>query len=233
VLDVSKLRPQRGRPDGSGRKPVDLRGRQFGRLTAIRLLGLCPKSGAVIWMCRCSCHDKTEKPVRALVLLRGGAQSCGCLQREGAAERRFRHGHAGPSGGRESAEYRTWASMWARCTNPNNVGYKDYGGRGIEVCARWKDFAAFLSDMGHKPRGPTLDREDPNGNYKPGNCRWASRSQQARNTRKARLLTLGGRTQHLHDWAKELSIPPDRIYARLRLGWSDEDALTQKTWRRQ
>ncbi len=73
--------------------------------------------------------------------------------------------------------------MWDRCTQPTTNGYKDYGGRGISVCERWEFFESFLADMGARPDGKTLDRADVNGNYEPGNCRWATRSEQERNKR--------------------------------------------------
>lgn len=80
-----------------------------------------------------------------------------------------------------TATYRAWGSMIQRCTNPNATNYDNYGGRGIKVCKRWRSFPAFLADMGQCPEGKTLDRRDNDGSYQPGNCRWATRSQQNKN----------------------------------------------------
>ena len=99
------------------------------------------------------------------------------------------HGHAGHYN--VSGTYHTWIGMKTRCSNKNHIAYKNYGGRGIKVCDRWKnDFTAFLQDMGERPEGLTLDRENNDGNYEPGNCKWANSKQQGRNTRRAKLTPL-------------------------------------------
>jgi hypothetical protein len=93
------------------------------------------------------------------------------------------HGHR-PASGR-SPTYASWHAMITRCANPNTSGWEYYGGRGITVCDRWRDFANFLADMGPRPEGLSIDRVNVNGNYEPGNCRWATASEQVANRRKA------------------------------------------------
>ena len=119
-----------------------------------------------------------------------------------------RHGHS--YRGKRSATYTSWQSMHQRCTNPKLAGYKDYGGRGIKVCERWRTFELFLEDMGERPKNKTLDRyPDGNGNYEPGNCRWASRAQQASNRRRPEGSTLThscGLIMTVAEWAKEWEV---------------------------
>ena len=102
-------------------------------------------------------------------------------KRPDLARRNFKHGLAT----RNSPHplYDSWAAMIARCSNPNNHDYQHYGGRGIRVCRRWRNFTNFLSDMGERPKGLEIDRIDNDGNYCPSNCRWATRSQQMSNIR--------------------------------------------------
>jgi len=136
--------------------------------------------------------------------------------------------HRGTSrvAGHERA-HRIWAQMLGRCRCSSNRSFPNYGGRGISVCERWTTFEHFLSDMGDPPLGTTLERIDNNGAYAPTNCRWASRTEQARNTRSNRLLTHNGRTECLARWAEISGVPAKTIAARLdRYGWALERALT-------
>lgn len=103
---------------------------------------------------------------------------------------------------RRTKEYSIWASMKGRCQNPKDKNYHHYGARGIKVCERWQKFENFIADMGPRPEGMSLDRyPDNNGNYEPGNCRWATWAQQHRNTRRTHFITHLGRTLCLSDWA--------------------------------
>ncbi len=201
-------------------------GTRFGRLT---VLGEAERhhspSGDTKRQFRCKC-DCGGYAVVALNRLRSGATaSCGCLQKARAAESQRTHGMSHVPG------YHVWCKMLARCLNPNTADYERYGERGIGVCDRWQtSFAAFLSDMGPRPSlSHSIDRKDNDGNYEPGNCRWATRTEQNRNKRTNRLLTFNGQTKCIAEWAEEVGIHHDTLRARLNLGWSVERALTTST----
>ncbi len=135
------------------------------------------------------------------------------------------HGHT--SGGKPSPTYKSWMAMMARCTNPASTNYALYGARGISVCQRWLTFENFLADVGERPAGMTIDRINADGNYEPGNVRWATAQMQTRNRRGNLLLTFDGRTQPLFAWAEERGLTRDVLRKRLRLGWSIQRALTE------
>ena len=141
----------------------------------------------------------------------------------------LKHGHA--AGHHQSRTYQAWVNMRARCNNPKAAKYKYYGGRGISVDERWFYFQAFLADMGECPPGLMIERMDNNGNYAPGNCRWATREDQCANTRKQRLLTYDGKTMSIAAWARHLGVPVNVLYQRIiNLKWPINEALsTPKT----
>lgn len=135
-----------------------------------------------------------------------------------------RHGHNPRSG--DSPTYHSWACMIQRCTNPKRDAYPLYGGRGITVCARWREsFDAFLADMGPRPAGTSIDRIDSSGDYEPGNCRWSTPTEQAGNTSRNRLYTMDGRTMCLAQWAKGAPVAYRTIVDRMNDGWALADAI--------
>jgi hypothetical protein len=172
--------------EGGGRYRRDLSGQRFGRLVALVPAYRKPVRGWY-WHCRCDCGS--EKIIHGPNLTNGDTRSCGCLKKE--AQKRPRPGHGRRHGhsprGTRTPTYESWAAMIKRCTNPKIKYFKYYGGRGIRVCERWRSFENFLADMGERPEGTTIDRyPDKNGNYEPGNCRWATSKEQGRNKRKRR-----------------------------------------------
>lgn len=156
-------------------------GDRYGRLVVVSPAETVNKHRRFV--CACDCGSETT--VRSDHLRGGKIKSCGCLWRQqtpcanGPQNMNYRHGR------RSSPEYSSWAKMIQRCENPNTNRFQHYGGRGIRVCSRWREsFAAFIEDMGEKPsKKYSIDRIDVDGNYEPGNCRWALPSEQRMNRR--------------------------------------------------
>lgn len=204
-------------------KFVDLTGKKFGRLTVISRGEISP-SKKIMWNVRCDCG--TEKAVVGASMTRGLTTSCGCYSREVRRQTSRTHGMS------YTPEFKAWASMIARCVYPTATGYENYGGRGIKVCERWlASFENFYSDIGDRPSGShSLDRyPDPDGNYEPGNTRWATSVEQARNKRRTFHISIGGETKSLAEWCEALSLPYGTVNSRIRkLGWTHEEALGLK-----
>ena len=201
-----------------GEPSTDLTGRTFGELTVLEYIG------GRLWRCRCSCGVETNK--RGDRMLSGRTSRCGPTNH--------------PTGYRtHPAEYAIWNSMRQRCQNPKLDAFKHYGGRGIKVCPEWSEsFDAFLRDVGPRPAPHlTLDRIDNDGNYEPGNVRWATWETQAGNKRapgpgrRSRLLEHDGRVQTMSQWAREFDLDPGTVHHRLKAGWNLADALTTKAVR--
>ncbi|MFA7177604.1 MAG: hypothetical protein WC114_10175 [Smithellaceae bacterium] len=195
---------------------ASLAGQRFGRLEVLYYVGQRYAS----WLCLCDCGQHTA--VAGGALRKGKTRSCGCLQAERSAAASTVHGGYG------TTEYRRWDSMIQRCVNKNHKHYHNYGGRGIKVCERWRNsFAAFLEDLGPRPSANhSIDRIDNNGDYCPENCRWATKAEQVRNTRRNRLVAFRGETLCVADLARRHGLTPQALQGRLNAGWPVERAIT-------
>ena len=167
--------------------------------------------------CGYTWHSKNHKPYRC------ARYRCRSTGWEFGKKPPWRiHGHAGKI---KTGTYDTWLNMKQRCLNPKNPRWPQYGGKGIAIDTRWLDFATFLSDMGSRPAGRSLDRINPHGNYEPSNCRWATPKEQQRNMRNNRLVTFQGQTLSVVEWAEKLHLNKSTLAHRLSRGWPVQDAF--------
>ncbi len=182
-------------------KPLNLTGQVFYKLTVIDKAGK-DKRGNIRWNCICSCGKKTI--VLANNLRCGNSKSCGCFIKEISTT----HGMT------KTPEHRSWKSMKGRCLNKKNPSYDWYGAKGITICNSWLMFENFFSDMGHRPENTSLDRIDSYGNYEPNNCRWTTKTQQARNRipQKKSISGLNGVSKHKNSWYSRITVNKKQIY---------------------
>lgn len=207
------------------RKPLSdiLRGvTRFGRLTVIGEAPPLEWKGKEFRRALCFCDCGTERHVDPAKLRTGQTVSCGCYAAQRASQNNRTHGMS------RSSVYHIWSSMKARCDHPSTRNFADYGGRGISVCDRWRDsFEAFYEDMGPRPTPQhSIDRIDVNGNYEPGNCRWATRLEQGSNKRNNRLVEVRGQVMTLAEACRLSPLGRNSILARIEGGMSAEDALS-------
>lgn len=205
---------------------LDLRGQRFSRLVVVELAP--SKNGKRTWLCKCDCGNISM--VWTQNLRSGNVRSCGCLARETSAKgmRKMNTTH----GMCYTPTHRSWRNMLYRCTSPSDPSYARYGAIGITVCARWTEpdgqgFLNFLSDLGERPKGMTLDRIDNAKGYDPTNCRWATPTMQMNNRSTTRFIEFDGRRQSTGQWSAETGIPFGVLTLRIKAGWSPARALTE------
>ena len=230
VENIAKYRPQKGHVFGK-RKPSSV---ALARLDQLKneyigkKLGLWEildvirgNDGAAVFDCRCCCESQTRRVQAVQTILRGVSRSCGCRIGEVAVATHTVHGMS------KTAEFSIGQGMRSRCDNPDNPAYHNYGGRGISYCQRWAKFENFLEDMKVRPsRRHSLDRVNNEGNYEPGNCRWATKVQQCRNMRKTVMITYRDQTKSALDWDEFLGFTLGTVRnRRLVLGWSVERTI--------
>ena len=203
-------------------RPIDISGERFGKL---RVLDRADSAadGTLRWRCICDCGQ--ERTIHGTALRAGRHKSCGC------SSPRFKPGQGSSHGASRSNLYAIWRGMLTRCSpkcSPRSIGR--YYGRGIRVCSRWLTFENFRADMGERPSPEhSIDRIDGNGNYEPGNCRWATKAEQANNSSWNHVVHCRGKAQTVSQWAAEIGVKPNTLIYRLRRGISPDEAL-QKTY---
>jgi hypothetical protein len=197
----------------------DLTGQRFGRLVALQRVE--NKGRVTQWLWRCDCGR--EAVVAADKAKSGHTVSCGCAW----TEKCRKHGHGHDTNGRQTRTYKAWVNMRSRAQGVTDAYERNYASRGIVVCERWdRSFEAFLADMGECPPGMTLDRFPNNdGNYEPGNCRWATREQQMANTRRTRRVILDGQPTSLKDACRRVGVLYDTAIKRVWRGQTPQQAI--------
>jgi len=210
-----------------GLTAIDRTGQRIGKLVVVKRAANKVEGSVkrACWLCKCDCGNEiivSSHSLNKALKGDGGTRSCGCLTKE----KPIKHGLY------NSRIYRTWATMIQRCTNPNNTGYKSYGGRGITVCEEWLDFSNFYADMGERPKGKTLDRTNNSLGYSKENCRWATRKEQANNRRTNLFIIFNRAKKTLPQWANITGLTVSCLRRRIASGWSIEKTLTTPNTRK-
>lgn len=205
---------------------IDLTGQKFNMLMVIKRVE--NKGKLTAWLCKCDCGNETI--VVGTHLKNGHTKSCGCIRKHN-----YENGICHRTHGLSKADtYSHWHNIKTRCYNKNNSKYKNYGARGITMFSEWtnnfEQFHEYVINLpNYKKEGYTsLDRIDNNGNYEPGNVRWATHLMQANNKQKTRVITHKGKTLNLAQWCKLLGLSKNTIYERLNRGWSEIEAIKRK-----
>lgn len=206
---------------------INLASRRFGQLVVLKYVGRGDRNH--YWECKCDCGELSI--ANSKCLLSGMTTSCGCYRMQRMLKSTQTHGH---TANYRTPEYKTWQNMRSRCENPNAVGFHAYGGRGVRVCEEWRlgdgtksGFECFLADIGPRPTEKhSLDRINVDGNYEPGNCRWADNQQQQRNRRDNIWVEVDGRRMLISDAIEKLDIPRTSFYRLLDKGISLKEAIT-------
>lgn len=200
----------------------DITGRRFDRYLVVSYAGKL-KGRTHYWNCQCDCG--AQNAVTRGSLINGMSRSCGCLKPELSRVSATRHGHAGR--GRFSGTYQSWKSAIYRCHDPKSISYPRYGALGIQVCEAWRNsFEVFLADMGERPAGTSIERIKSDHGYEPGNCRWATSREQARNQKSNRFVVVGGVEMHITDALIATGVNKSTFYRRLKRGLTDQEALS-------
>ncbi len=206
----------------------DLTGQKFNRLTVLELSDKTNKHKDRYWLCQCECKDKTIKSIREYHLIKGNIKSCGCLSREKTIEsnknRQTRNKYP-----YYKRIYSIYDGMRKRCYNENNDNYDRYGGRGITICNEWlsdfKNFYEWAINNGYQ-NNLTIDRIDNDGNYEPGNCRWATIQEQCYNKSNTVYITIDGETNTILEWSNIYNLPTYVLWQRYKLyGYEEKEEL--------
>ncbi len=216
------------------RARINLTGRTFGHLTVLSFVRMSA-GGQSYWLCECTCG--TRKEFQAGHIKNGTTRSCGCQKTAFISQTSTKHGYW--KGNVSAPEYSAWCLARVRCHKPDSRAFKDYGARGITMCERWRfgeggksGFECFIADMGDRPSPQhTLDRRDNGKGYSPENCRWATRTEQQRNTRWNRIVEFQGRTVTIAEAAQAAGISYGTLHKRIQAGMTADEAAARAAHR--
>lgn len=202
----------------------DMSGKKFNRLVAIKYIKN-PKATGATWEFLCDCG--ISKIILGASVRYGLIKSCGCLNKELAYKKCYKHGES------DHPLYSIWKGMMQRCYSKNNKNYSEYGGRGISVCKEWIECPSNIAkDMGVRPNKASIDRIDVNGNYEPSNCRWATPMTQGSNKRNNVIYEVFGEKLHFAEICRKYNIKESTLSNRLKLGMTIENAITKPVRKR-